>query len=321
MREETGVAIVPLETKIEILPDVPLEQNPAVIYLSHLRPSGRRSQQIALNIIAGLLQPNATFLTLAWQELRYQHCTAIATKLAEKYKPAGCNRMLSALRGVLKEAWKLGLMDAESYHRAVSIKSVRGESLLRGRALKAKELQKLLAACAEDKTNAGLRDAALLVTLAGSGLRRSEVVNLDLGDLDVEEESLTIREAKGGKDRLVYLAGGAGAVLEKWLKVRGECAGALFYPVKKNGELTQRRMTAQAILLILEKRAKEAGVNKFSPHDLRRTFISDLLDAGVDLSTAQKLAGHSNVTTTVRYDRRGEEAKKKAAKKLQMPVP
>jgi site-specific recombinase XerD len=227
--------------------------------------------------------------------------------------------MLSALRGVLKEAWKLGLMDAESYHRAVSIKSVRGESLLRGRALKNKEMQKLFTVCNEDKTLAGVRDAALLAVLAGSGLRRSEVVSLNFADVDLAEESLTIREAKGGKDRLVYLASGAGGVLAKWFKVRGDEVGALFFPVKKNGELTRRRMTAQAILLILEKRAKEAGVPKFSPHDLRRTFISDLLDAGVDLATAQKLAGHSNVTTTARYDRRGEEAKKKAVKLLNIP--
>jgi site-specific recombinase XerD len=78
-------------------------------------------------------------------------------------------------------------------------------------------------------------------------------------------------------------------------------------------------MTAQALYLTLQKRAKEAGVAAFSPHDLRRTFVSDLLDAGADLATVQKLAGHADPGTTARYDRRGEAAKAKAAGLLVFP--
>jgi integrase len=114
----------------------------------------------------------------------------------------------------------------------------------------------------------------------------------------------------------VYLPQGALSYLSKWLAVRGRQPGALLCPIRKGGEIEYRNMTAQAVLLIVQKRAKDAGVESFSPHDFRRTFCSDLLDAGVDIVTVQKLAGHASPVTTAKYDRRGEETKRKAVQNL-----
>jgi integrase len=316
---ETG-AMVQVADTLPALAETAAERNPAVVYLARLAPTGRRAMAQALEAMARMASGGRAGLeSFPWASLRYGHTQAIRTALAGRYSPATANRHLAALRGVLREAWRLGLMDAEAYRRAADLPSVRGETLPRGRALSAGELRALFDACRADQTPAGARDAALLAVLYGAGLRRSEVVSLDLADYDQESGALTVRAGKGRKDRVAYATNGSRRALQAWLAVRGTDPGPLFLPVRKGGTVENRRMTDQAVLVILAKRAKQAGVRSFSPHDMRRTFISDLLDAGADISTVQHLAGHANVQTTARYDRRGEAAKKKAAELLHVP--
>ncbi len=297
-----------------------VDQHPAAVYLARLAPSGRRTMLQVLDVIAGLLTGGtATAHTLPWADLRYAHTQAVRTALAERYSPAGANKGLSALRGVLKEAWRLGLMSAEDYARAVDLERVRGVTLPAGRALDGGELRALFDVCAADRTPAGARDAALLALLYGVGLRRSEAVALDLGDVDLTSGEVRVRRGKGRKDRVGWATNGTLAAVADWVAVRGDEAGPLLVPVHKGGRVEVRRMSGQAVLLKLRARAAQAGVGTFSPHDLRRTFIGDLLDAGVDISTVQGLAGHASVTTTQRYDRRPERVKQQGAARLHVP--
>jgi integrase/recombinase XerD len=78
-------------------------------------------------------------------------------------------------------------------------------------------------------------------------------------------------------------------------------------------------MTPLAVYNLMVKGAGQARVKKSNPHDLRRSFVSDLLDAGAVIAVVAKMAGHASVTTTARYDRRGEQAKQKAATMLHIP--
>lgn len=297
-----------------------LTGQPALVYLSGLTSGSRRTMRHTLNAIARLLSGGeCDALTLDWAAIRYQHTAAIRSVLMERYAPATANRMLCALRRTLKEAQRLGLMSADDYARAADIASVRGDSPLRGRVLKPSEMAALFRACKHDSSPAGARDTALIAILAGAGLRRSEAVALDLADFDSDINSLQVRQGKGRKSRAVYLPDGAATVLMAWLVLRGSEPGALLCPVRRGGHTVIRRMTDQAVMLIIQKRAAIASVAPLSPHDFRRTFITDLLNSGADILTVQNLAGHSSPSTTSKYDRRGEAAKRKAVQLLHIP--
>jgi site-specific recombinase XerD len=256
--------------------------------------------------------------------------------------------MLSGLRRTLKQAWLLGQMTAEEYNRAVEIEPVTGETLPAGRELSTDEILALMNVCQDDHTPAGVRDAAMIGIMYAAGLRRDEVVRLGVSDFDPETGKLVIY-GRHKKQRTAYITNGAADALNYWIAIRGQKAGALFVEVNKGGKVLIKResmlvkpfrkirgvdvpnkkagqtifrggaLTSQAIYNMLNKRAQQASIKNFSPQDLRRTFISHLLDAGADIATVSKMAGHANIQTTARYDHRPEEVRKRAAELLHVP--
>lgn len=296
---------------------VPLALHPAAVYLDSLGSErSKASMRAALDIMAALLAGGeCDGMTLNWAALRYKHTAALRSALEKKYAPASVNQMLCALRRVLKEALRLDLIDPLDYSKAVDVRSVKQSGKLQGRALSADEIAALVKSCSGESA-VDVRDAALIAILRGGGIRRAEAVGLNLEDFNRHTGALEIREGKGKKNRVVYLPEAAVALVEKWLKLRGEAPGPLLYPIRKGGGIQFRRMTPDGVLKAVQRRAARAGVKSFSPHDFRRTFCSDLLDAGVDIVTVQKLAGHASPTTTAKYDRRGEETKRQAVQHL-----
>lgn len=297
-----------------------VDEHPAAVYLAGLSAGSRRTMRGALDTVAqiGLGDKSMTAWDMPWQRLRFQHTQAIRSVLQEKYAHTTANRILSALRGTLRAAWKLGLMSVEDYQKAASVESVRGETVPAGRALSGGELVGLLDTCEQEPL--GIRDAAIISLLYGCGLRRAELVALDVDHYVVghyiKEESELIVRGKGNKQRAVPV-GNAAPALEDWMATRGREVGPLFWGL---GNRNRRgRLTDQAIYNMLRNRAKLAGVSRLSPHDFRRTFVGDLLDAGADIVTVQKMAGHADPATTSRYDRRGKRAQHKAASLLHVP--
>jgi len=302
-------------------------ENPCHIYLARLWPGSRPAMADALATIArmasaGRVGPEV----LPWHQLRYARTQAMRQRLVETVSertgkplsPASVNEALAALRGVLREAWRLGLMSAEDLARATDLEPVRGSRPLRGCALEPHEVAALFHACMRDANPAGPRDAVVLALGLAAGLRRAEIAGLDLADVDLEREVVRVH-GKGKKVREVPVKGGTLEAIRAWLSYRGGEPGPLVCPVGKGGRVELRRLAPQSIRRVCEKRGREAGLAGFAAHDLRRTYVSTLLDQGVDLSLASDLAGHSSPTTTKRYDRRREKARHRAAEVLVIP--
>lgn len=235
------------------------------------------------------------------------------------WSPSHINKHLSALRRVLKESWRLGLMNAEDYHRAIDLEPIKGTREPAGRDVGDAELAALLAAC--DETPLGIRDAAVIAVVYVTGIRRSEAAALTLASYSTAGRSLRL-VGKGDKQRIVPVSAAALPWLDAWLRLRGGKPGPLFCPLRKGGKIEHRAMTSQTIADLLERRRLQAGVAlPVKPHDLRRTLIGDLLDNGTDLATAQAIAGHADPRTTSRYDRRALDTKRDAVDGLRLPGP
>jgi site-specific recombinase XerD len=295
--------------------------NPATVYLESLSKGSYWAIRHSLETIAKILAgEDADPWTFPWEDLCYQHTARVRRELVHRYAPATVNKMLSALRGTLKNAWRLGMMDADTYSRAVAVENVRAKVQPKGEAVGQDELATLFKVCAEDPSPAGRRDAAMFAVLFGGGLRRAELCGLDLADFDAEDCSLAVRAGKGRRDRTVYLPESVCGYLKAWVEVREGEPGPLFCPVRMTGEVPITRLRGESLWYILKRRQRQAGLNGISPHAMRRAFVSNLLEAGVDLLTVQELVGHANAVTTARYDRRGEGARRRATQALRLPV-
>jgi integrase/recombinase XerD len=295
----------------------PGTRSPAESYVAGLAPGSRRAQAQALVRIARLLgsdDPRA----VAWWKLTPEVVDAIRAQLVDQGAPATANRVLSALRGTLRAAWRAGLMDAAAYQAARDVRGARGSRLPRGRAVGTEEWLKLFREIAHEPSPMRERDTALVALAYAGGFRRGELVALDVTDYDRESGRLRVI-GKGNKERAVFVSNGARDALHAWLRARGPAPGPLLLPIDRHGHVLARRLTEQTVYDRLRYLAERAGVAAFSPHDCRRSLAGDLLDAGVDLATVQAMLGHASPATTARYDRRGERAVRQAAERVHVP--
>lgn len=146
-----------------------------------------------------------------------------------------------------------------------------------------------------DSGQSSVRDRAILELLYATGLRVSELSGLDLDDVDRGETTVRVL-GKGRKERVVPYGAKAAAALDAYVETRGLARGPLF--TGRNS----RRLGVRSLFDIVRRRARAAGLTRrVSPHTLRHSFATHLLDAGADLRAIQELLGHSRLSTTQRY--------------------
>lgn len=287
-------------------------------YTGGLAPSGRRGITSLLNRSANILKRGADADNYPWEQLNYAAVAKVrATLLDDGYAVSSVNMALSALRGVAQTAFNLNCMGAETLARIRSVKRVSGDIQRKGRALDRQEIRALIQAAKQHPQHVRrCRDTAIVLTLCGTGLRAGELVKLERRDYD--NGILTVRQGKGRKYREIHVADVVDKAIRAWLTITGvkEAGDALFNRIQRNGKVDSQPLTTTGLTGILEQLQHTSGIARFTPHDMRRTFITRLLEQGVDINTVRQLAGHSDISTTTRYDCRGETMKVNASKRL-----
>ena len=256
-----------------------------------------------------------------WEKIQYAEIILLRNRLQEAGKsPSTINLQLSILKGVSFQAWAQGLIDDHPWMTVNSIKGVRGSRVEKGRALKQKEMAKLVFHCEDNETLKGIRDAAIMMLGAGCGLRRAEIVNLKLDGIDKENRSIRVI-GKGNKERLVLCSDTVWEYLSKWLSCRENTSSVgipnVFCVIYKGTHIdTSRPLTESALYKMLRVRAAESDVTSFTPHDLRRTFATRLFENGNDANVVRENMGHSSILTTQRYDKRDKDKARQATRDI-----
>jgi len=268
-------------------------------YLEHLR-LGRRVSPHTVRGYARDLAQFARFLeersvTEAARIDRLLLREHLARLHDERYERASIARKLAALRAFFRYLLDEKLIEKNP---AALVRTPRKERLL-PRFLDEKEVDRLLAT-PDPKTLAGARDRAILELLYGAGLRVGELATLRIGDVDLDAELVRVL-GKGGKERLLPVGRQAAAAMRRWLERRPRATlspGAPLFTNRRGGG----RLTDRSVRRILDAVVARAGLaSGVTPHTLRHSFATHLLERGGDLRTVQELLGHARLTTTQVY--------------------
>jgi site-specific recombinase XerD len=223
--------------------------------------------------------------------------------LKDRFAPATANKMLSALRGVLRTARDMGLMSERDYQTAASLELIAPESkaLEHQHPVGLSEVERLFAACTRDDRAGSRRDAAALAIFLSSGLRRAEAAMLNVADYDRRTGRLHIRGERPEYNRIVELGKSARKALDHWLDIRSDEPGPLLLPIGRGGLIQFRQVTDQAVYDILNRVARRAGLGAITSRDLRRAYVKSLIRTGRKLEEVQYLVGHASWVTTASY--------------------
>lgn len=295
-----------------------MKENPAETYLQTLQSAhSRGTMESLLNNVAEALSSDSDDLySMDWACLNSSVVVHFLDSLLQLGRsPATINTYLSAIKGVAREAWRGKLITVVNYQAICEIRRIKAPRKVSGRALQLIELNAMIDSCIAEGHPLALRDAAMIALTYGAGLRRNEAVSLDLSDFRSDAAAIAVRGVKS-KIRVNPLGARIAGIINAWLAERGNAEGPLFVRIYKGGKITNIRLTPQTVYDVISKRYKSAGLKRLTPHDLRKTYATNLLENGEDIILVQELMGHSSVATTRLYDQRKRDDKRTALKAL-----
>jgi integrase len=220
----------------------------------------------------------------------------------EALAPSTVNVRLSAVRKLVAEARQNGLIGVEDAASLTDIPNIRQQGTRLGNWLTREQAKELLAV-PDRSTLKGKRDYAILALLVGCALRRHELANLYIEEIQMRENRWVIVDlrGKGGRVRTVAVPVWVKQGVNAWTTAAGIEEGKLLRPVLKSGKVVGESLSDWAVWSVVEQSAKEIGIERFGAHDLRRTCAKLCRKNGGDLEQIKFLLGHSSIQTTERY--------------------
>lgn len=231
-------------------------------------------------------------------------------------------KYMIAVRALLRYLARTRLADRATVQRTLSDFKVRHVSSgAPPLTFTSNDILALLRQCACDSNCVkGYRDLALISVGLSTGGRRSELVGVMTTDLDLDERLVKLH-VKGGGTRDAALHPATKEHVERWLALRGDGYGPLFLALRKGGRITDEPLSDHQYWKILRQRSEAVGIEPaIAPHDLRRWFVSTLLENGTDVFQVAHAVGHKRIATTFRYDRRPQNRLREVVDGLSLPM-
>lgn len=285
--------------------------SPSTSYIERLAATSRRVVRNDVRLLAETLWPGVAHEAAPWGDLTGDRTASAIATLGRTRAPNTVLRLRAVLRGVLRTAWRQGLMTTEALARASDLPKVTARRVRRGRALTWPEVDRLLGA------GHGTAERCAIALMAGGGLRRAEVAALRAMDVSprLRDGARDVKVlGKGARERLQRLPRWAAAEVEAWLDsiVGTGPAVRLFWD----------SCTPASIGRVVPDIAARAGLGHVTAHDLRRTYASLYLSSGGRLADLRRAMGHASAATTSLYDcREDEEIREASARCMEKPNP
>jgi integrase len=220
----------------------------------------------------------------------------------ESLSPSTINVRLSAVRKLVSEARRSGMLGAEEAASLTDIPNIPQKGTRLGNWLTREQAKELLAV-PDRSTHKGKRDYVILALLVGCALRRNELAELDVATIRQREGRWVLAdlECKGRRIRTVAIPIWVKQGIDAWMTAAGIDKGRLLRSISKSGKIKGDTLSDWAVWSVVEQSSKQIGIERFGAHDLRRTCAKLCRKNGGDLEQIKFLLGHSSIQTTERY--------------------